>query len=199
MKILSVSDVVVPELSEHFDSERFKGVELVISCGDLPPEYLSTLQERLDAPLFYVKGNHDIRYETTPPRGCVNLHRRLVRFKGFRIIGLEGSRWYNGGPNQYRESQMRYMVWLLMPSIWLNNGVDLVVSHAPPRHVHDAEDPCHQGFECFVKLIKRAAPRNFIHGHIHRTFEDDSHRTTLVGQTRVTNTFGYTLFEVNHG
>jgi len=199
MKILSISDVVVPELNECFERERFKGVDLVLSCGDLPPEYLSTVQESLAVPLFYVKGNHDIRYETAPPRGCMNLHRRLLRFKGFRIMGLEGSRWYNGGPNQYHESQMRYMIWLMMPSIWLNRGVDLIISHAPPRHIQDAEDPCHQGFDCFVTLIKRCEPRYFVHGHIHRLFSDDSQRTTQVGRTQVTNTVGYHLFEVNHG
>ena len=28
MKILSISDIVVPELSEHFDARQFDGVEL---------------------------------------------------------------------------------------------------------------------------------------------------------------------------
>ena len=69
MKILSVSDIVVPELSGHFDRQPFAEVDLVLSCGDLPPEYLSTIRERLDVPLFYIKGNHDIRYGTAPPTG----------------------------------------------------------------------------------------------------------------------------------
>ena len=71
MKILSISDIVVPELSEHFDARQFDGVELVLSCGDLPPEYLSTIREQLDAPLYFVRGNHDIRYKSAPPVGCL--------------------------------------------------------------------------------------------------------------------------------
>jgi predicted phosphodiesterase len=71
MKILSISDVEINELSGQFDCRPFKDVELILSCGDLPPEYLSNIRERLDRPLFYVKGNHDIRYENASPKGCV--------------------------------------------------------------------------------------------------------------------------------
>lgn len=199
MKILSVSDMVVPELTHRFDHRLFEGVELVISCGDLPPEYLSAIQEKLDVPVYYVKGNHDIRYQTSPPGGCLDLHRRLVTYKNIRIMGLEGSRWYNGGPNQYQESQMRNAIWLMMPTLWRKRGVDIVVTHAPPRHIHDAEDPCHQGFACFLKLIHRYKPMYFLHGHIHAHFTCASQRVTVVGDTRVVNTFAYHLIEVPHG
>ena len=159
MKVLGISDIVVPELSERFDARSFEGVELVLSCGDLPPEYLSSIREQLDAPLYYVRGNHDIRYQNTPPVGCVNLHQRRITFKGIRIMGLEGSRWYNGGPIQYRDYQMRQMIWRMMPGLWFAGGVDMVITHAPPRHVHDAEDRCHRGFDSFLKLISRFKPR----------------------------------------
>lgn len=198
MKILSVSDIVVPELSDQIDVEQFNGVELVLSCGDVPPEYLTFIREYLDAPLFYVRGNHDIRYETSPPVGCVNIHQRRISFKGLRIMGLEGSRWYNGGPVQYREYQMRQMIWRMMPGLWFRGGVDMVITHAPPRHIHDAEDRCHRGFKSFLKLIGRFKPRYFIHGHIHTHFTDPAQRMTLVGHTRVINTFAFHLLEVDH-
>ena len=198
MKILTVSDITVPELSDRIDEPRFRGVDLILGCGDLPPEYLTAIREQLDAPLYYVRGNHDIRYRSAPPVGCVNLHQRRIRFKGLRILGLEGSRWYNGGPIQYREFQMRRMIWRMMPGIWLGGGVDIVITHAPPRHIHDAEDRCHRGFESFVKLIGRFKPSYFIHGHIHAYFSDPSQRVTLIGHTRVINTFGFHLLEVEH-
>jgi Icc-related predicted phosphoesterase len=198
MKILSISDIVVPDLSDRIHVDQFKGVELVLSCGDLPPEYLTFIRENLDAPLFYVRGNHDIRYTHSPPVGCVNIHQRRVPFKGLRILGLEGSRWYNGGPIQYREYQMRQMIWRMMPGLWFGGGVDIVVTHASPRHIHDAEDRCHRGFKSFLKLIGRFKPRYFIHGHIHTHFTDPAQRVTLVGQTRVINTFGFHLLEVDH-
>lgn len=198
MKILAISDIVVPELADRIDSRRFRDVELILSCGDLPPEYLSVIREKLDTPLFYVRGNHDIRYRSAPPVGCLNIHQRRISFNGFRFMGLEGSRWYNGGPIQYREYQMRRMIWRMLPGLWLG-GVDIVVTHAPPRHIHDAEDRCHRGFKSFLKLIARFKPRYFIHGHIHAHFTDPSQRVTRLGETQVINTFAWHLLEVDHG
>jgi len=199
MKILAISDIVVPELSDRMDARRFRDVELILSCGDLPPEYLSAIREKLDVPLFYVRGNHDIRYRSAPPVGCLNIHQRRISFNGLRFMGLEGSRWYNGGPIQYREYQMRRMIWRMLPGLWLGGGVDIVVTHAPPLHINDAEDRCHRGFESFLKLIARFKPRVFIHGHIHAHFTDSSQRMTRVGETQVINTFAWHLFEVDHG
>jgi Icc-related predicted phosphoesterase len=198
MKILSISDMVVPELSEQFDARQFDGVELVLSCGDLPPEYLASIRERLDVPLYYVRGNHDIRYQNSPPVGCLDIHQRWITFKGLRIMGLEGSRWYNGGPIQYRDYQMGRMIWRMTPGLWFKGGVDIVITHAPPRHIHDAEDRCHRGFDSFLKFINRFKPRYFIHGHIHAYITDPSQRVTLVGNTNVINTFAYHLLEVDY-
>ena len=74
----------------------------------------------------------------------------------------------------------------------------MVVTHAPPRHIHDAEDPCHRGFECFHRLIKKYQPGYFIHGHIHRLFDDPADRVTVVGKTRVVNTYGYNILEIEN-
>jgi Icc-related predicted phosphoesterase len=199
MRILAVSDFVAPDLQRSPKAARFKRVDLVVSCGDLPPEFLSQLYSTLNAPVFYVKGNHDIRYGLKPPVGCTNLNARIVTFKGLRILGLEGSRWYNGGPNQYTESQMKRTIWKLRPAIWWQRGVDMVVAHAPPRFIHDAEDPCHRGFRSFRWLIDHYQPRYFLHGHLHANFSDPSERISTAGRTRVINTCGRYLFEVDHG
>lgn len=74
----------------------------------------------------------------------------------------------------------------------------MVITHAPPRHIHDAEDLCHRGFRCFRWLIDRYSPSYFIHGHIHRHFNDPSERMTVVGKTKVINTYGYHIFDIEH-
>jgi len=79
MKILSVSDVVKPILFQHSADSSFANVDLIISCGDLPTEYLSRLTHSFNAPLYYVRGNHDIRYDEKPPAGCRDLHGRLIK------------------------------------------------------------------------------------------------------------------------
>jgi Icc-related predicted phosphoesterase len=198
IKILSVSDTVEPILKQPSNSGPFADIDVIISCGDLAPEYLSVLVHSFNAPLYYVCGNHDIRYKSKPPGGGLNLHGRLISFEGINIVGFEGSHWYNGGPYQYTEAQMQSIIRRLRPRPWWRGGIDVVVTHAPPRHIHDAKDPCHRGFECFYRLIKKYQPSYFIHGHIHRTFDDPSDRTTRVGKTEVVNTYGYHILEIEN-
>ena len=196
IKILSVSDVVEPMLEQQVESVLFADIDLIVSCGDLPPEYLSRLLHFFKAPLYYVKGNHDIRYKDKQPEGGHDLHGKLVKIEGINILGLEGSHWYNGGPYQYTERQMRSIVRWLRPTIWWQGGVDVVFTHAPPRHIHDAEDPCHKGFKCFRWLIDKYQPSYFIHGHIHKKFSDENDRLTTLKTTKVVNTYGFYLLEI---
>jgi Icc-related predicted phosphoesterase len=197
IRVLCVSDIVVPQLDRNFDADRFGRVDLVISCGDLPPEYLKYLRGALDAPLYYVRGNHDIRYGDARIMGCTNIHGRIIRHGRLKLLGLEGSRWYNGGPAQYTEAQMFRMVWRLRPQIWLRKGVDLIVTHAPPRFIHDAEDLCHRGFKAYRKLIQWCGPRYFLHGHMHASFSDDAQRSTLLGGTQIINCFGLYRLDID--
>jgi len=199
MRIIAVSDRVEPVLSSESDPGRFSGIDLILSCGDLPPEYLSALADSLHAPCFYVKGNHDIRYVSKPPVGCTDLHARLVRFDGIRLLGLEGSRWYNGGPQQYSEREMRRVIRGLRPKLWINKRLDIILTHAPPRHIHDEEDQCHRGFRSFRWLIDKYSPRYFIHGHTHALFKNPSERITVVNQTKVINSYGYFVFDIEAG
>jgi Icc-related predicted phosphoesterase len=197
MRILSVSDYVVSALSDNFKVERFPRIDLILSCGDLPPEYLSRLYTSFNVPLYYVLGNHDIRYDAKPPGGCIDLNARITQFQGIKMLGLGGSRWYSGGPHQYTEKEMWKTIRSLRRKIWWQKGIDIVISHAPPRYIHDAEDQCHRGFKSFRWLIDRYCPSYFIHGHIHAEFNDPAERITTINKTKVVNTYGYYLFEIN--
>jgi len=197
MKVLAVSDVVDPLLYPKPDVEAFSGIGLIFSCGDLPPEFLSFLVARFNVPLYYVRGNHDFRYIAKPPDGGVDVNARLIRFRGHNILGLEGSRWYNGGPYQYKEHQMRKTIRKLKPRIWWQGGLDIVIAHAPPRHIHDRKDRCHKGFMSFRRLIDKYSPAYFIHGHIHARFSDPSQRVTRINRTKVVNACGHVVFEID--
>jgi Icc-related predicted phosphoesterase len=198
MRILSVSDYVVPTLFDNFEVGQFPKIDLILSCGDLPPEYLSKLNNLFNAPLYYVRGNHDIRYDSKPLDGCIDLNARIVQYQGIKLLGLEGSRWYNGGPHQYTEKEMWKTIRRLRPRFWWQNkGLEIIITHAPPRYIHDAEDLCHRGFKSFRWLIDRYSPNYFIHGHIHAEFNDPAERITIINKTKVVNTYGYYLFEVN--
>jgi Icc-related predicted phosphoesterase len=198
MKILAVSDFIEPLSSDLLKGNIFSDVQLIISCGDLPPDYLSALSKAFSAPLYYIRGNHDIRYESSPPKNCYDIHAQVVSFGKLSILGLEGSHWYNGRSLQYSEAQMRQIVRFLRPRLRRQRNLDMVITHAPPRHIHDGEDPCHRGFQVFRRLIDRYQPKYFLHGHIHRRFDDPESRVTRIGRTRVINCSGYYLFEYDH-
>ncbi len=196
MRVLTISDYVVKELYDQFDPSCVGSIDLILSCGDLPPEYLAFLRAKLDAPLYYILGNHDIRYKKSPPQGCVDVSGRIVREKGLRILGLSGSRWYNGGPNQYTEKQMSKTIRNLALTLWRYKGVDIIISHAPPRKIGDREDPCHRGFQAFVSLIEKQQPPWFVHGHIHALFDTENRRIRVVGKTQVINSYGHYVFDL---
>ena len=130
MKILAVADVEDRALGEHFDPERWRGVDLVLSLGDLKPDYLDYLVSRLNVPCFYVRGNHDTTYDKDPPPGGVNLHDHVEKFKGVRFFGLEGSYWYNGGPAQYTESEMWWKAFWARLTLMQSGGAGGAVSSA---------------------------------------------------------------------
>ena len=50
-------------------------------------------------------------------------------------------------------------------------GVDIVVTHAPPKGVGDGEDPAHHGFEAFLELMELYKPKYLIHGHVHLRYQ----------------------------
>ena len=63
MRILSVSDIVLPELVGTSSPVESNSIDLILGCGDLPPEYLARLKAKYDVPLYYILGNHDNRHQ----------------------------------------------------------------------------------------------------------------------------------------
>ena len=41
------------------------------------------------------------------------------------------------------------------------------MTHDSPRPIHDHEDPCHLGFECYNWFLRCFKPAFMVHGHIH--------------------------------
>lgn len=71
-----------------FRKSKLEGIDLIISCGDLDPRYLSFLATFTSAPVFYVHGNHDDKYEKIPPEGCIALTTNLLSTKEYESWGL---------------------------------------------------------------------------------------------------------------
>lgn len=150
MNILVLADHESRILYDFYNPERLKDIDLIISCGDLDPEYLSFFVTLCPVPLLYVRGNHDGKYQQRPPEGCTCIENEIYVYKGVRILGLGGSMQYiPGAPNQYTERQMRWRIRKMTWKLWRNRGFDILVTHAPAYHVNDMEDLPHRGFAAF--------------------------------------------------
>lgn len=196
MKILLLADQAEPTLWEHLDKRKLEGVELVLSCGDLPASYLSFLTCFTSAPILYIRGNHDDRYDKHPPEGCECIEDQVVTVGGLRILGLGGSMRYNRGINQYTEREMRQRVNRLRFKLWRSGGIDILLTHSPARHLGDDTDLAHIGFETFLDVMDRYHPRYMVHGHVHQNYQYNFKRIRQHGDTIVINAFGYYLLDV---
>lgn len=194
MRILLVSDKEVRYIWDYFDRERFEGVDLIISCGDLKATYLSFLVTMINAPLFYVHGNHDSSYLSNPPEGCVSIDDDFVVYKGIRIIGLGGTQCYNHGDFQFTEKQMEKRASKLRRQIKKNKGFDILVTHAPAYQLNDGEDLCHRGFQVFVDLMDKHSPKYLFHGHQHLNYGTQARKITY-GDTTIINGYGYHILD----
>ena len=195
MKILLMADEESPRFWDYYQPGMLKDIDLMLSCGDLKPDYLSFLVTMGRAPLLYVHGNHDGRYKDRPPEGCDCIDGKLVTVKGIKILGLGGSRMYNRGEHQYTERQMLARVVRLQPQLLLRGAPDIILSHAPAAGLGDGEDLPHQGFEVFVRLLNRYKPRYFIHGHNHLRYGHNIPRLMKYGETTVINACGYYILD----
>ena len=216
MKILALSDQVVEQLYSPFVKERFGDVDLVVGCGDLPNFYLDYIVSMLNVPLTLVPGNHDLPpeapssdLELTPRRDSkefANIDGTVVEECGLLLAGLGGSiRYRPDGFHQYTQAEMARRLLALSPRLYWNRirrgrFLDILITHAPPRGIHDAEDPAHVGFDAFNRFIARFRPRYLLHGHSH-VYRRDSITSTQVGPTTIINVYPFRLIEVDafHG
>ncbi|MDO5412151.1 MAG: metallophosphoesterase family protein [bacterium] len=195
MKILLVSDEEDRFLWDYYTPGRLKGIDLILSAGDLKAEYLSFLVTMASRPLLYVHGNHDGGYAQRPPEGCQCIDGKLVTVGGLRILGLGGSALYNGGPHQYTERQMRWRIHRLRLKLALTGGVDIVLTHAPVRGFGDEDNMTHRGFEAFLPLLDQYQPRYLVHGHIHQRYGANRPRCYQYNETTIVNATGRYILE----
>ena len=195
MKILAVADIESEYLYDYYSPGKLDGFDLIIGCGDLSEEYLEFLVTMADCPLVYVHGNHDDKFKRVP-EGCICVDNKIVEVNGLKIMGLGGSYRYRNGKYMFTEKQMKRKILRLTPSLLKHKGFDILVTHAPARHLNDFESRAHRGFECFNGLIHRYHPKLFCHGHIHRNYGRGIPQKTNVETTTVVNAFNYCVIDI---
>lgn len=195
MRILAIADEESKALWDYFDKSMLEGIDLIISCGDLDPRYLSFLVTFYTGPVLYVHGNHDGKYEQIPPEGCTCIEDKIFVYKGLRILGLGGSMRYKPGPHQYTEGEMKKRVKRLWFQLLRRRGFDILVTHAPAYQLNDGRDLPHQGFKIFRTLMEKYHPRFFLHGHVHLSYGRSYKRYDRYEETHVINAYERCVFD----
>lgn len=196
LRILAIADEESKYYWDFFEKSKLEGIDLIISCGDLAPQYLSFLATYAKVPVLYVHGNHDGCYDDTPPDGCESIEDRIYEYRGLRILGLGGSMCYNFGAYQYTESQMKRRIRKLALQLKLRKGVDILVCHSPAFGINDGEDLPHRGFACITELLIKQKPKLFLHGHVHLNYGRNMKREDTYMDTRIINAYERHVFEM---
>jgi uncharacterized protein len=199
IRILAVSDEPDPSLDSSAARDGLGPIDMIIGAGDLAPEYLSFIGDAFGAPLHYVRGNHDVgaAWAHTEPvlLPAPMPDARLVDEAGLHLIGFSGSPTYSGRGLEVPASGM----WRKVLAAWLRAARArpvLVVSHAPPRDVNDAEDLAHRGFTAFRWLMSRLEPPLWLHGHTALVRRGIDQRSVRHNGTLLYNCTGATLIEL---
>jgi hypothetical protein len=218
MKLLCISDQIDPLVYSSAIKERFNGIDMVLSAGDLPMDYLEFIVSSLNKPLLFVFGNHNLadfhHYRGANPvpifdwelgqgnglgSGAIHIGSRIKREEGLIVAGLGGSIRYNRGDNQYTNVQMYLEILKLIPAMLMNRFfrgryLDILLTHAAPEGIHDKPDPCHRGFSAFLWFMRTFKPKYLIHGHIH-LYDLSDVRTTWYNQTQVINAYSHYIID----
>lgn len=206
MKILAVSDVELAYLHSPAIKEKFPKISMIVSCGDLPFDYLQYIADGINAPLYYILGNHQFWLATEEGsqhemEGGIYLNERCqVDPSGLIIAGFSGSLRYNYGSHQYSQQEMWGKVLGLVPRLYSNKlkygrYLDVLITHSSPWQINDGKDPPHQGFKAFRWLLSNFRPLLHLHGHVHLYRQDASFVTQFM-DTSVMNAYGYREIEI---
>ncbi len=195
MRILAIADKESPYYWDYFEKSKLEDIDLIISCGDLEPTYLSFLATFTSVPVLYVHGNHDVKYDMVNPDGCICIDDDIFEYKGIRILGLGGSMRYTSGKYQYTEREMKQRIRKLWFKLFRKRGFDILVTHAPAYQLNDGRDLPHQGFRTFINLIEKYNPKFFLHGHVHLSYGRNHKRYDKYQDTHVINTYERCVFD----
>ena len=198
MNILCVADEEEKSIWDHYTPDKLRGLDLILSSGDLDPDYLQFLVTMAACPLLYVHGNHDDQYVRKPPLGCECIEDQIYNYHGLRILGLGGSMRYKPGPHMYTEGEMKRRIGRLSANLMITGGFDVLLTHAPAEGYGDMEDLPHRGFSCFNRLLERYHPPYMLHGHVHKAYGRGFVRERKhPSGTRIINTCGSYRLQVD--
>ena len=116
------------------------------------------------------------------------------------LAGTSGTVRFNNGLCQFSDSHMKFKLLKMVPRLIINKlkygrFLDIFMTHASPRHIHDHEDQCHIGFDCYNWFLQRFKPTYMVHGHIH-LYDLREERVGKYYDTTVVNAYAHYVIEL---
>ena len=184
MRVLAFADE--PPRADPAELVASNGPELVVTLGDLRPEWIESLADG-DVPKLGVHGNHDGE-DDLERLGIRDLHLDRVEVGGWSFAGFGGSvRTHGAGPHAYTQKEAARAVRRLPPA-------EVLITHSPPRGINDEPgDPVHEGFDALRDWVERHEPRYVLHGH---TTPDPRTAVSHVGPTEIVWVRGARVLEL---
>ena len=201
IRLLAASDEPDPALEYEVNRLALGPVDGVLGCGDLEPHWLSFLGDAFQAPLVYVRGNHDKGGAWDARDGSMPLPLgagEATRVAGIAIAGLEWP-----GVRQRGNPRRDGLAWVhilrvaaraLRAKLLGRTEPVLVMSHAAPAGAGDSPDAYHLGFAAYRWLMDRLRPPLWLHGHT--AVASVPTLETVVGATALVNVTGAVLVEL---
>jgi hypothetical protein len=197
IRILAISDILEPTLTDRRNREAIRPVDLILGCGDLDHDDLAFVADAFDGPLVYVEGNHDSgagwerSKETCPPPMPPTF---VIRRAGLRI---GGAGWPGATRRVSDRSELR--AWrqsvTLATRLLAHSEPVILMSHVPPLGAGDVpSDPYHRGFKGYAWLLGMARPQLWLHGHTPMASTRDWH--IRINGTEVVNVTGAVVIEL---
>jgi Icc-related predicted phosphoesterase len=84
---------------------------------------------------------------------------------------------------------------MMLNKVRTGHYLDIMVTHAPPRGIHDNSDIAHKGFTTLIPFIERFKPALLLHGHTHR-YDPLLPVRTKYGDTEIVNAYGHVLIDL---
>jgi hypothetical protein len=202
IRLLAASDERDPAMEVEANRQAIAPLDGVIGCGDVDPGWLAFLADAFQAPLVYVRGNHD-------QGGDWDAHDRVVpeplgsgsttRLAGILVGGLE---WPDAGADHNRRRPdlawwhvIRLALGRLRPAAVGRNEPLVVISHVAPEGAGDvATDVYHRGFGAYRWLLDRLRPPLWLHGHTTTALVQEL--KVMAGPTTVVNVTGAVVVEL---
>lgn len=168
LRLLATSDELESALEERENREALGSIDLIVGCGDLPPDRLCFLADAFRVPLVYVRGNHD-RGDPWPnpaelPVPSAGLDRRSL--EGVPLLALPWPGDAAAPARRDEDAAWRQALRFAAAALVRRTGPCLIFSHVPPRGLGDTpSDLYHRGFAAYRFVLDRFAPPLWLHGH----------------------------------